>query len=457
MNAPLPPDFLTYLPDGGRQAAPLDLPTVWRQLVDARFGVIRLLLESCRAPEFPQLHIAAAVLSNPAYFCANDAPPVKVPMGGAGAGITREQCLWSTVGEAVERYCGGVYGMEQFEFGLPEEMAGRCFPMQDWILYSQEQYDNPEFPFGRLQDQTSLQWVKGQDLINGDELWLPAQLIYFGLQVGQGEALTQTVSTGMACGADYSQAIASGFREALERDVFMAMWLLRYQPQQIELDAAFLQQLPAQVQAMLASPVCQLTLWYLPNEFGAITVLACCQGRHSWRIGFGASCHFSLLQACEKAIVEACHTWVWSTRFADSEMEQAQQTLHSWGKLAGSKEHVSYYLRPEMRAQLSFLLDSPGRVQASALQAGLAPASLHSVAQKVHASGRCIGWADLSTADVAQTGLRVVKVLISDIQPLYFGNPACFASQQRRRLQQLADFWGMPMPAELNPAPHPFP
>ncbi len=457
MNAPVPHDFLARLPDHGERSAPLHLPQVWQALVDARYGVIRLLVESCRAPEFPMLHIAAAVLSNSAYFCANEAPPVKVPMGGAGAGITREQCLWSTVGEAVERYCGGVYGLENIEYGMPHELDADAFPLEDLILYGEQQYGQAGFPFGRLQDQTSLQWVKGQDLVSGTALWLPAQLVYFGLQVGPGEGLTQTVSTGMACGADYTHAITSGFREVLERDVFMAMWLLRYRPLRLHLDQDFCRKLPAQVQAMLASELTDIRLWYLPNEFGAVTVLACVEGRHSYRIGHGASCHFSLLAACEKAIVEACHTWVWSTRFADAELENAQQTLDSWGKLAGSKEHVSYYLRPQNRDHIAFLLDGDEFRDASSIEAEIGASSFEHVVQQLHASGRRIGWVDLTTPDVAQTGLRAVKVLISDTQPLYFGNPACFASQDLRRLRQLADFWRIPMPAEINLAPHPFP
>lgn len=452
--------FLSHLPDRGLTSPPLNLTRVWKALADPRFGVIRMLIESCRAPEFPQLHIAAAVLSNSAYFCMNDAPPVKVPNGGAGAGISREQCLWSTIGESVERYCGGVYHMNQLKYGMPGKMDADTFPIDEVILFAEDQYEHPDFPFGRLRDQTRLQWALGRDLMTGDPMYLPSQLVFFGLQAGPGEALTQTVSTGMACGADYKHAITSGFREVLERDVFMAMWLLRYQPQRLELDAAFVQQLPPAVQAMLASDLTEIKLWHLPNEFGAITILACVEGRYCYRIGHGASCHFSLLAACEKAIIEACHTWVWSTRFADSELENAQTIFDTWGKMAASKEHVSYYLRPENRHHIAFLLDQAPVCKASEMQRALPDTSFEQVVQNLHDSGRRIGWIDLTTNDVRDTGLRAVKVIISRTEPLYFGNPDCYASRDPRRLQELADFWKVPMPqsaAEFNPAPHPFP
>ncbi|MES2318736.1 MAG: YcaO-like family protein [Pseudomonadota bacterium] len=436
---------------------PLGLTEVHQGLVDPHFGLVKMLVESCSSPEFPQLHIAAAVLSNSAYFCENKPPPVNVPMGAAGAGVTREQCLWSTLGEAVERYCGGIYYRDMVYYADGRELDGLIFPLPDMILYSDEQYDNPSFPFYPIRKVAKCTWVEGRDLISGKPLHLPAQLVYFGFRANNQEALTQTVSTGLACGATALDAIVSGFREILERDVFISMWLLNYAPTRIEIDAGFAAQMSDGARSLLDNQNVDIKLWYLPNEFGAITVLACAEGRHGYRLGFGAACHFSLAQACEKAIVEACHTWTWSVRFAQETLERADEQLSTYGNSGDSKDHVSYYLAPEKRAQIAFLLDSPNSIGASALDAEIGTTSFNAVLQKIADSGRTVAWIDVTAADVAAVGLNVVKVIISTMQPLYFGNPDCFANQDRRRLAQLAAFWNVPVPPALNMAPHPFP
>jgi ribosomal protein S12 methylthiotransferase accessory factor len=445
------------LPDAPANATPPKLSDVYNALVSPHCGLIKVLVESCRSPEFPQLHIAAAVLSNPAYFCANTPPPVTVPMGAAGAGVDREQCLWSTLGEAAERYCGGIYHQDELYRAAAGELDGPAFAFEDMILYSEEQYDNPSFPFVPAGAATPRYWVAGRNLFDGAPVHLPAQLIYFGLQVGASEMLTQTVSTGLACGSSQLNAIVSGLREILERDVFMSMWLLKYAPTRIEIDAAFAAKLSAGARSFLASPCCEIKLWYLPNEFGAITVLACVEARHGYRMGFGAACHFSLAAACEKAIVEACHTWTWSLRFPQGTVDNAEEQLSGYGNSGDSKDHVSYYLAPDKRHEIAFLLDAPASVAASELEREAVDTSFEQVLGRLRATGRSVSWIDITSADVGSVGLHVTRVLISRIQPLYFGNPDCYASGDRRRLAELAAFWGVAVPAELNMAPHPFP
>jgi ribosomal protein S12 methylthiotransferase accessory factor len=448
---------LYHLPEMARKATPPKLVDTYEKLVNPSYGLIKMVVESCRTPEFPQLHIAAAVLSNSAYFCENSSPVVNVPLGAAGAGVDRTQCLWSTLGEAVERYCGGVYDRKTIHVSPIDALAGQVYPIHDLILYAESQYQNPAFPFKRVDDVAKFSWVRGRNLFDGELIHIPAQLVYFGLQVSNKEVLTQTVSTGLACGATITNAITSGFREILERDVFTAMWLLKYSPVEVLIDTDFRQRLSAGVRSFLDSSCCKIKVWYLPDEFGAITVLACVEGVHSYRLGFGAATHFSLEAACEKAIVEACHTWTWSVRFPIDTVNNASDKLSTYGSTGDSKDHVSYYLDPVNREQIAFLLEGTQQISATKLQQEIGETSFETVLAKIKESGRCVSWIDVTTADVASVGLHVVKVLVSKMQPLYFGNADCYANLDDRRLRELASFWKMEFPTEFNMSPHPFP
>ena len=453
MNLPI----RRHLPDHASTAPRPQLDQVYRALVDPRYGIIRQVFESCQTAEFPQLHVAAARLSNPVYFRSNDVPPIVVPVSGAGAGVTREQCLWATIGESVERYCSSIYHPDAVYYAEPDELDGAVFPLAELILYSDEQYAHAGFPFVRLADTGGFHWCAARNLLDGTPVHVPAHLVYFGLVSNPDEVLTLTFSTGAACGATFFDAISGGLREIIERDVFVSMWLLKYQPRQVQIDAAFAAQLSDGVNALLNSELHRITLWHLPSEFGAMVILACVEGRHSYRMALGAACHFSLVAACEKAIVEACHTWSWSKRFPDDAPAQARASLAKYGGTADSKTHVSYYLAPESRSDIAFLFDSPGRVSASALAAESAPLDFDAVVRRLGASGRTLCWVDLTTEDIASVGLRTVKVMVSRMQPLYFGNPECYAPLDPRRLLELAAYWQLTPPARYNMAPHPFP
>lgn len=453
MNHPI----RSHLPDYGSTAPRPQLAEVYQALVDPRYGIIRQVFESCQTAEFPQLHVAAARLSNPVYFRNNEVPPIVVPVSGAGAGITREQCLWATIGESVERYCSSIYHPESVYYAEADELEGAVFPLDDLILYSERQYAHPSFPFVRLDQASGFHWCAARNLLDGTPVHVPAHLVYFGLVSNPDEVLTLTFSTGAACGASYFDAISGGLREIIERDVFVSMWLLKFQPRQVQIDPAFAAQLSEGVNALLNSELHKITLWHLPSEFGAVVILACVEGVHSYRMALGAACHYSLAAACEKAIVEACHTWSWSKRFPDDAPAQAKASLGKYGGTADSKTHVSYYLTPDSRADIAFLFDSPGRVSASALAAECGTPDFDAVVQRLAQSGRTLCWVDLSTEDIASVGLRAVKVMVSRMQPLYFGNPECYAPLDERRLLELAAYWNVTPPAHYHMAPHPFP
>ncbi len=438
----------------------LSLPEIYRSVVNSQSGIVRILVENPARPEFPALHIASALVTDCRYFCENTPVLASASVynaAGSGAALTRENALWSALGEAIERYAGGIYDASRFIRESQSKLNTRAVPYSEFIAYSADQYEVPGFPFFAPKTDRIIDWMPVQRWSDKRGILLPAQSVFFGLNIqDQAEELGPTMSTGLACGPDADAAMATGLREVIERDVFMTMWMLRWPAPRLILDPVFMDTLDPGVRGLCEGihPYRILT-YYLPSDFLAPTVLAAVQGVTDGSITFGAATGFSLAQACEKAIIEACHTWCWSRRF-EATQRLLDNPLDHPGSSANGKLHVAYYLRAEKRAHLDFLLDSPNQVTASEVHAALGLTDVSALAARIIASGRDIYMVNVTPCDIEALGLAVVKVFVSRTQPLYFGDPA-WLPHDRRRLVELAQFWGHPIPTELNPHPHPFP
>jgi ribosomal protein S12 methylthiotransferase accessory factor YcaO len=77
-------------------------------------------------------------------------------------------------------------------------------------FFSEEQYADPAFPFQPFEGGRRMGWVKTISVINGSEVYVPAQLVLLGYTVNHHEGepwLSSAVTTGTAAhtsGADWS-------------------------------------------------------------------------------------------------------------------------------------------------------------------------------------------------------------------------------------------------------------
>jgi ribosomal protein S12 methylthiotransferase accessory factor len=427
-----------------------DLVECVEQLLHPRFGVLGLLKEVTLMPGEPDLFMFAAEHQNPARF---HLPPEGEHLGklrAGGAGLTREQALWSVVGECVERYSACNVDPERLVRGSYNELGVGAVHPSEFILFSDEQYRDPHFGFRRVTEDTRLDWIQGRCLTTGRESYLPSHLVYMRYQP-QAEILDTSYSTGLAAGASPTAATLSALSEVVERDAFMCHWLSRRTPPPIEIDP---DELPARLRKLLALPNYQINVRDITTEFEIPCVLSQVRTRDRPGLGTGASCHLTAERALEKALVESFHMYSGVLG-----MQRDRVRVETPDQVKNFADHVAYYLEAERSSNLDFLY---APASASALHlcrenfdaAVDANAALDDMVQKLRRHGYDVHCVEITSPDIAQLDLHVVRVVVPGLQPLYAGTGNQHLDP--RRLAKFAASAGLDLPPKPNLEPHCF-
>lgn len=426
------------------------LPMTLRRVVDARAGIATRLWETTADVLTPDLFVAAVTGPEASYFINHEPALWNNSSGGSGAAFTRDQALWATVGETMERYSASIYDEKEFTIATESELPGPAVDMDDFILFAPPQYADAATPYHAYDPEHSRAWIEGRDLASGTPVWAPAQMIYLSQGWAPGDVLGQTVSTGLACHVGEERAVLSGLLELIERDGFASAWLLKWGPPKLRLDAETRSKLSPQCLKALANPGLPITLCAAPNPFGVFNVFAFTE-HPVLRVGcVGACARLDLAAAVEKAVIEVLHGWA-----ATANARRGNEAIPLRHEIKKPHDHSLYYHHADSWAEMAWFRSSEQSVEAASLQAGPSVETLPELVVRLDAHGISTSCYDVTTDDVASLGFNVTKVLAPGLQPLLFGLGV--VSDDRRRLEVNARFWGLDPGIKLNPEPHPFP
>lgn len=171
----------------------------------------------------------------------NSADTMSIPGGGKGAGL--QQPILSALGEIAERLLAVLHFeavANELEFSTYEELihrGHRALGPQDLPLFAPEQFSGKAFNFVPFRSDTCLRWIKARELLSGDPIFVPAQLVLLYYKRSPGEALIgYPTSGGLAFHMDPRLAILHGLYEFIERDAINVRWFCRLPPSRVEID-----------------------------------------------------------------------------------------------------------------------------------------------------------------------------------------------------------------------------
>ena len=192
-------------------------------LVNARTGVVRSIEARTIPAHFPaSFALSHAVLSDSRAFS-------RWPSDASGAGYSfanPDAVLGAAIGEAVERYCGNLVpaGLKRASRRDVQATGAAAIGLEDFCLFSREQYARPGFPVPAPDDDTVIDWVPAQDLGGGTEVLVPASMVWVAHSLLVEPVRHPVIQAGLATGRTLEEAHWGGLCEVIERDAMTLSW-----------------------------------------------------------------------------------------------------------------------------------------------------------------------------------------------------------------------------------------
>ncbi|MFF5103338.1 YcaO-like family protein [Streptomyces sp. NPDC000134] len=361
----------------------------------------------------------------------------------------------AAIAEGVERYCGNRVPPP----GHPDaplrataaELTGkglRLYGPGDLPAYADWQYARADFPYRPFTADTPALWTRGTEPLPGGgtaEVWAPVALTHLNWRQGELRSLPRTHHlnyAGIATGQGLDDAVERALLEIVERDALELWWHLDGPARGID---------PASVPGLaddLAGSALDVHLVEMPSEFAPCVAALV----HDPRLGLyaaGFACRYDPAEAARKAVLEAVHTWVFTQGLTDPdgwvfqaveagllarglylEHRADRRYLDACGdrfeRVRDLGAHVQVWLDERMAAEARrFTHPAHGTVPVDAV----APGDRPRLDRALERGGHRVMTFDLTTEDVAETSLRVARVLVSGLLPNapaafgYFGCP----------------------------------
>ncbi|CAM2005482.1 YcaO-like family protein [Acanthopleuribacter pedis] len=456
--------FLTSAPEGADA------------LINNRSGVIVQSIEVKHHESVPDSLITyQAQVSNIAarYEAAND-----VIVGGSSFG-NPEQSFYASIGETVERYCGNYIPGESLRRATYNELiaAGEhAIDPDSLVLFTKAMYAEEGCPMKPFTRDLPVLWVAGHSLTKDRPAWLPISLVYVNWYTAlPEEPITNYMNfPGIAAGQNLEHALVSAIEELVERDTTMIWWMNRI---------AF--------PAMALTPECHAVwqgrpsnlgqrpwLIHLDNQFNIPVMAGVLENTREGFFNIGFACRPNAEEAGMKAWTEAL-TLQEGSRDMDDPNGLLRTSVEEWGLIevpykpwrkdrlyfddyradfrdvSDLLQQQQINLDPRGLERVREWVDTPRTRHFDELPS-LPDRSLATYRERIESQGFEIFYKDITTNDVALTGLHAARVIIPGLVP---NTPAAFPPLGGGRVQQAPVDMGLrqkPLSeAELHYAPLP--
>lgn len=420
-----------------------------KRLVDAETGVIKMLYEAPLAPDAARIFGCAALCS--------DQRAIGFPSESEISGSTslrRDGAIVGAIGEAVERY-SAAYTPDEILLRYPySAVAGDAIAPGSVTLYDAKQESGPAAGYHAPGPDDPIGWVEGWSLTEARAVLVPAFCVYQPYTSPFNEApVVQMVTTGLACGATVEEAILAGLCEVVERDAAMLLWLQSRRVPKVSL-AADLPVGVAEALSRFGPNARHVTLLDATSNIRMPTYVAVWDGPLSTISGavFSSCAKPGADAAAVGAITELAQCLMWATSLIEGGTPLPDPQKDDFDKI---EQHVLWPLRADARPEWAFALSSERRATFDP-DAGTpirdVLTTLEQMIERVLAAGLHVIAVNVTSPDIAEAGLHVVRVIIPGAQPLFFGRNLHRISARARDLP-----YADRAATGINLHPHPYP
>jgi ribosomal protein S12 methylthiotransferase accessory factor len=430
-----------------------------KKLISKRTGIISTVEFDNLASGEPSIYFARSTPAN--SFALNGMETINY---GDATSIDPKRAIMKAVGESIERYCPAHFKYEDFILSAYNDLDCEAIHPEDFALFSEKQYAEPDFPFSRPTASTPLRWASAYSLSHDRPVLVPASFVHIPYQFDPLlEPRTHNpISTGLACGSNFAPAIYKAILEVIERDAFMIMWQNQLPCSRIDLSTindSFNQSILNELEAL---PVeCQAYLIPSDMEVPVIMVLLRNTSGHPPHTVIGMSADLNPNRALMLALEEVCLSWLGMGRYSSGKKDYKPSKdykdvntliLHA----------LAHAVDPGLGKSLEFLNPSGRQISFQDIK-NISDenmvTNIQSLVGKLNEKDLNVVVKDLTTVDVDEVGFKVIRVVVPGMQPLdvnharrHLGGSRLYQvpCQMRLKTQPLTE-------EDLNPYPHMFP
>ena len=426
-------------------------------LVDEHVGIVKYVKEFRRESGMPQFFFFYAKACNTQAF-----GQYKNFSNTGGASAFRELAVAKAIGEAVERYCSAIYDKESLPLTSFQDASFPCIVPEEFALYSDEQYCRPGFPYIPFTRATPARWTPTIDLTTDETWYVPAATVFmpFWYDEKNGEPpIVQPISTGLACHCSYEEAAISAICEVIERDAFMMTWQACLSMPQILIDSLSLNNQDLVSRFERTGNSVFLFNLAMDHDVPIVLAVARCSAEDGPALCFAASADLDPEDAVRKSLEELAHT----RRLAQGLKSSLPSIVAEADFEAVSHQdaHLRFYGDHENSHFANFLFASEERVAFQEIKSpfiGDIHHDLRILIDQVCSVNHRVLLADLTTSDVGDLGLSVVRAVIPGFHPLFMGHATRSLGGTRLwEVPQRLGYPGVTREGGDNPAPHPYP
>ncbi|HXM58272.1 MAG TPA: TOMM precursor leader peptide-binding protein [Candidatus Dormibacteraeota bacterium] len=398
---------------------------VERLAVGRRAGVIRSVVSA------PDEALAGLRLGR-AWVSTHDHLRGRTTSGewAAGAAETAEEARAVAMLEALERYAATRPRGRRLEQASGARLGDRAIDPRRLILHGDDQYGRRGFRWAPYDPEAVRRWAWAYSVGGDRQVAVPADLVFHQLSRASADGgpgvrpLAYTTSNGSAIGSSVAEAAFHGLLEVLERDAFLVAWYRGRPLTRLRLETAedprigrLCGTLRAEGYEIIALDV-SLPELRIPSVWATVVNTA----GSGLKTLSGACAHPDPEQAVLGALREAAGHLPLMRRLYERDRGRAEAMLADPTTVRTPADHALVFGCAEAFDEIEPLV---GPRSAQPLRAHFgrgAEPGLDALCSRLTSRGQDVLFVDLTPADVAALGLRVVRALVPGALPITFGH-----------------------------------
>jgi ribosomal protein S12 methylthiotransferase accessory factor len=271
--------------------------------------------------------------------------------------------------------------------------------------------------------------------------------------------IAQPISTGLACHSTPTDAIISAICEVIERDAVMIFWQRSLAPPIIEYNS-----LPEKVQDLVnrfTVTGSKVSLFDITLDHRVPTILSVQTNNIPTRpaLTVAASCSPNPVEAAIKSLEELAHTYRYMIDI--NQLRPQENYAITSEQVINQESHLLYWCDHRNINQADFLFNKNKRISFGdimEISGNSREDKLSAIIKAIENVGNRVIICDLTTPDVRELGLTVVRALIPGFHPLFMGHSIrALGGTRLWTIPEKMGYSGISSNKVDNPAPHPYP